>query len=74
MAITNTALEDLLPKAEMSIYRLVCMASNRALELSEGKPSLIEKPASDKITTIALEEIAKGKIHIKPAKAPATKK
>ena len=74
MAITNTALEDLLPKADMSIYRLVRMASNRALELSEGKPALIEKPASDKITTIALEEIAKGKIHIKPTKAPAAKK
>ncbi|OGX19088.1 MAG: DNA-directed RNA polymerase subunit omega [Omnitrophica WOR_2 bacterium GWC2_45_7] len=55
-------LEELLPKADGSIYKLVRMATNRALELSEGKPRLIENPSSDKITTIALEEIAQGKI------------
>ena len=55
-------LEELLPKADGSIYKLVRMATNRALELSEGKPRLIESPSSDKITTIALEEIAQGKI------------
>lgn len=54
------SIEDLLPKAGGSVYRLVRMAANRALELSEGKKRLIENPVSDKITTIALEEIEEG--------------
>lgn len=74
MQVSNTSLEHLLPRSGMSIYRLVRMAANRALELSEGKPTLIEKPSSDKITTIALEEIAKGKIMIKSEKPAGTKK
>lgn len=73
MSSSKAILEDLLPRSGMSIYRLVRMASNRALELSEGKPALIEKPSSDKLTTIALEEIAKGKITIKPAKTSGKK-
>jgi len=58
-------IEKLLPKSNWSIYRLVRMAAIRALELSEGKPCLIEKPSSDKFTSIALEEIAEGKIEYK---------
>lgn len=53
-------IEELLPKADWSIYKLVRMASERALELSEGKPSMIKKPETDKLTTIALQEIAQG--------------
>ncbi len=56
------SIEELLPKAGWSIYNLVRMASIRALELADGKPCLLESPPSDKITTIALEEIAQGKI------------
>ena len=56
------AIEDLLPKAGGSVYRLVRMASNRALELADGKPCLITNPSSDKATTTALEEIAQGVI------------
>ena len=37
-------LEDLLPKANYSIYKLVRLASIRATELAEGKPRLIENP------------------------------
>lgn len=55
-------IEDLLSKAGGSVYRLVRMASKRALEISEGKPTLLEKASSDKPTSIALEEIAKGKV------------
>jgi DNA-directed RNA polymerase omega subunit len=58
-------LEELLPKAGYSIYRLVRMASKRALELSDGKKPLIEISATDKLTSIALEEIAQGKIECK---------
>ena len=58
-------IEDLLPKAGGSIYALVRLAANRALELSEGKPALIKNPSSDKVTTIALEEILQGKLEVK---------
>lgn len=56
-------LEDLLKNSE-SIYKLVIMASKRALELSEGRPRLVES-FSDKPATIALEEIAQGKVTYK---------
>ena len=58
-------LEDLLPKAENSIYKLVRLASCRATELAEGKPKLIDNPSSDKVATIALEEIVAGKVVLK---------
>ena len=58
-------LESLLPKAANSIYKLVRVASCRATELAEGKPKLIANPSSDKVATIALEEIAAGKVVIK---------
>ncbi|MBI5149905.1 MAG: DNA-directed RNA polymerase subunit omega [Candidatus Omnitrophica bacterium] len=56
------SIEELLPRSGWSVYRLVRMAASRALELSEGKPCLISKPTTDKVTTIALEEIKQGKI------------
>ena len=54
-------IEELLERSGGSIYRLVRMAANRALELAEGKPRLI-KHASEKSTTVALEEIRAGKV------------
>ncbi|MBI5023717.1 MAG: DNA-directed RNA polymerase subunit omega [Candidatus Omnitrophica bacterium] len=59
------SIEELLPHSGGSVYRLVRMAANRATELADGKPFLISKPASDKFTTIALEEITQGKIEAK---------
>ncbi len=74
-------LEDLLPKTNFSIYKLVRLASKRATELAEGKPRLIENPSLDKTATIALEEIQAGKVVIKetaakfkPQSKPAQKK
>lgn len=61
------SIEDLLPKSGESIYRLVRMAANRALELSEGRKRLIKNPSSDKATTTALEEIAEGLVVFKEA-------
>ena len=58
----HEVIEDLLPKANGSVYALVRLAANRAIELAEGKPRLIEKPSLDKETTIALEEISYGKV------------
>ena len=62
------SIQDLIQYAGGSVYRLVRMASNRALEISEGKPSLLEKPFSEKATSIALEEILNGKIMYVPKK------
>lgn len=59
---SRLSIENLLPQAGMSTYRLVRMASKRALELSDGKPTLLEKVETDKLTTIALEEILKKKV------------
>jgi len=58
-------LENLLPKAGNSVYRLVRMASNRALELLEGRRCLIKQPSTDKVTTMALEEISFGRVVFK---------
>ena len=55
-------IEKLLPRAGWSIFRLVRMAARRALELSEGQPPLIKNLTTDKETSIALEEIALGRI------------
>jgi DNA-directed RNA polymerase omega subunit len=60
-------IEDLLPRANYSIYKLVSLASMRALELSDGKRCLVERPSSEKLTTMALEEIAQGKVMTKEA-------
>ncbi|MDP2940467.1 MAG: DNA-directed RNA polymerase subunit omega [Candidatus Omnitrophota bacterium] len=57
-------LERLLPQAGNSIYKLIIMSAQRSLELAEGMPKLIENPSSDKPTTIALEEVMKGKVKL----------
>lgn len=58
-------LEDLLPKAGYSIYKLVRMSANRAIELAEGSKRLVDVPNVEKTTTIALEEIKAGKVVLK---------
>ncbi len=50
-----------------SMYKLVILASKRALELNEGSPKLVETD-SKKVTTIALQEIQRNKISIKHKK------
>ena len=65
--MADLPIEDLLPRANYSMYSLVSMAAARALELSDGKRCLIENPSSEKLTTRALEEIAQGKIETKEA-------
>lgn len=60
------SMENLLDKTG-SVYKLVILASRRALELNEGSPKLVETD-SKKISVIALEEIRDGKISIKEKK------
>ena len=62
------ALENLLDKNEKSIYKLVILASKRALEIAEGQPKLVDVPSTLKPSTIALYEIAAGKTYYKKIK------
>ena len=61
-------LEQLLDKSEGSIYKLVILASNRALEIAEGQPKLVAANPSVKPSTVALYEIAQGKVKAKTIK------
>lgn len=60
--------EQLLDKSLGSIYKLVILASKRALEIAEGQPKLVDSCPSQKPSTIALYEIAEGKIECAAAK------
>lgn len=55
-------LEKLLDKCCSSVYKLVICASKRALEIAEGQPKLVNISSSIKPSTIALHEIAEGKV------------
>lgn len=61
-------MEDLLEKVG-SRYKLVVLASRRAMELNEGKPRLVDISPKAKISTIALEEIRKGKVNYKKSES-----
>ena len=63
--MADLPMEELLSKANYSIYKLVRMAAIRALELSDGSRCLAENIDTEKFTTMALEEIAQGKIELK---------
>ncbi|MBU0468659.1 MAG: DNA-directed RNA polymerase subunit omega [Candidatus Omnitrophica bacterium] len=68
----RSTVEKLLPRSNWSIYKLSRMAATRALELADGKRKLVDL-TTDKLTSIALQEIAEGKIELKEAvgNAPA---
>jgi len=61
--------ERLLDKSLGSIYKLVILASKRALEIAEGQPKLVDDDASVKPSTVALHEIAAGRIEARKIKA-----
>ncbi len=61
--------EKLLDRSQGSIYKLVILASKRALEIADGQPKLVSDDASVKFSTVALHEIAEGKIESKKARA-----
>jgi DNA-directed RNA polymerase omega subunit len=62
-------LEKVLDKTDYSVYRLVILAAKRALEIAEGQPKLVEVDSATKPTTIALMELAEGKIVAKKVKS-----
>jgi DNA-directed RNA polymerase omega subunit len=61
-------LEKLLDKSNGSIYKLVILASRRALEIAEGQPKLVGANSTTKPSTVALYEIAEGKVQCKKVK------
>jgi DNA-directed RNA polymerase omega subunit len=61
-------LENLVDKSCNSVYKLVILASKRALEIAEGQPKLVEMNSSIKPSTVALHEIAAGKLICKKTK------
>lgn len=63
----------MLSKSGGSIFRLTRIAMNRALELAAGNPPLI-RHHSKNLTTIALQEIAQGRVVYKPNGLPKGKK
>ncbi|MBI4706763.1 MAG: DNA-directed RNA polymerase subunit omega [Candidatus Omnitrophica bacterium] len=61
-------LEQLLDQDSPSIYKLVILASKRALEIAEGQPKMVDVNSNMKPSTIALYEIAEHKVHSKKSK------
>ncbi|MFH0840278.1 MAG: DNA-directed RNA polymerase subunit omega [Candidatus Omnitrophota bacterium] len=59
--VSYVPLEDLMKKVD-SIYRLVLMASRRAVEISDTGQKLVDISPRLKATTVALEEVRQGKI------------
>lgn len=62
-------LENLLERSNNSIYKLVILASRRALEIAEGQPQMVDIKDVTKPSTVALYEIAEGKVRIQKPKA-----
>jgi DNA-directed RNA polymerase omega subunit len=62
------SLENLLDKTGYSVYKLVNLASRRALEIAEGQPTLVQANPMVKPSNVALEEIRQGKVRLKKTK------
>jgi DNA-directed RNA polymerase subunit omega len=65
-------LESLVKKSKPSLFKLVLAAASRANELAQGAQPLVTAH-SKKVSTIALEEIAEGKILYEEAKTKGKK-
>ena len=57
-------IDNLLDKTG-SLYKLVILASRRAIELGEGAARLVDAKTEEKTGSIALKEILDGKISYK---------
>jgi len=56
---------DKLLASTQSVYKLCNIAALRAMELNAGMKKLVEADPKTKVTTIALQEIAEGKVKMK---------
>lgn len=61
-------IEDLLNQVD-SRYKLVILASRRAVELSNGGQRMVDISPKTKASTVALEEIREGKIGYKKSES-----
>ncbi|MFH1691867.1 MAG: DNA-directed RNA polymerase subunit omega [Candidatus Omnitrophota bacterium] len=55
-------LERLIDKSSGSMFKLVLFLARRALELAEGARQLVAVPKDTKVTTLAMIEVAEGKV------------
>lgn len=61
------SMQDLLKRTN-SVYKLVILAARRAVELNQGAGKLVDSVSPNlKVSTVALKEIAEGKIRLKGA-------
>ena len=65
-------LEKFMEKKDSSLYKLVLIAAARANELAQGAQPLVT-PVSKKVSIIAMEEIAGGKIRYEEIKPKGKK-
>ena len=68
--MAQVPIEELLRRCG-SVYRVVILAAKRAKEIAAGAPLLVETNQR-KITSVALEEIAQGKVLYKPEDVTAS--
>ena len=66
--MSDVPLEVLLDKVE-SIFKLTNLAAARAMELNGGMKKLVPFEPKEKMTTIAIREIANGKVKLKLKKS-----
>ena len=52
-----------------SIYKLCNLAAMRAIELNSGMKRLVDAHPSEKVTTVAIREIAENKVKLTKIKA-----
>jgi len=60
----DVPIEDLLKRTN-SLYKLVILAARRTIELIGGSKAQIDSPLQKKLSSVALQEIAEGKIGYK---------
>jgi len=60
----DAPIDKLLDKTH-SIYKLIILASKRAIELADGAQRLVDEPVNAKPAHIALAEILAGKVEYK---------
>ena len=61
-----------LTRKNTSLYKLILTAAARANELAQGAQPLVPNP-SKKVSSVALEEIAAGKVSYREVKRPPKK-
>lgn len=59
---------DVLRERTGSVYKLCNLAAMRAMELNAGLKKLVDAGSGEKVTTIAIKEIAENKVKLTAVK------